>query len=168
MRPLFEALEPREFFSASVAEAVVVHAPVTTKVAVKAAATPAKKSAKKVVPKATVVTPAPVTWNDLAGNWTGTCSNNLGMNGTISASFKDRVGVSNTGTVNLAPIVGQNGLVTTTTPNAYGDLVIIIPCKGGFVSLVGGITTNGQLMTGRWCSYIGTVMTVGYFTMNRV
>ena len=167
MQALIESLEAREFMSASVAKSAIVHPAVTSKAAAKVVAKPAKKSHAKAAVKTAAVTPAPVAWNDLAGNWTGTCSNNLGMNGTISASFQNRVGVSNTGTVNLGPIVGQNSL-STTTPNAYGDVVIIIPCKGGFVSLVGGITTNGLLMTGRWCSYIGTVMTVGYFTLHRM
>jgi hypothetical protein len=155
MLPLFESLELREFMSAS-----------SIKHAVKAAP-PAKKKEQPAV-HAVAAAPAPVAWNDLAGNWSGTFSNNIGMSGSMSASFQNGVGVSNTGTFNLTAMVGQSGLLTTTTPDAYGNVLITVPIKGGFVSFVSSITADSDVLSGRWCTRIGTTFMEGYFSMKRV
>jgi len=152
MRPLFESLERREFLSAS----VVQHAP----------GAPMRDVQAEV--HAAVAPAAPVAWNDLAGNWTGTFSNNISMKGTLSASFQNRRGLSNTGTFNLSAMVGQQGLLTTTTPEANGNVIITIPIKGGTVNLVAGISLDGRIISGRWCSRIGTKLVTGIFTMHRV
>ena len=155
MLPLFESLEVREFLSAS-----------SIKHAVKAAA-PSKSKEHPAV-HAAAAAPAPVAWNDLAGNWSGTFSNNIGMSGSMSASFQNRVGRSNTGTFNLAAMVGQSGLLTTTTPDVYGNVLITVPIKGGVLSFVSSITPDGDILSGRWCTRIGTRFMEGYFSMKRV
>jgi hypothetical protein len=75
---------------------------------------------------------------------------------------------ANTGTFNLSAMIGQSGLLTTTTPDADGNVLDTIPAKGGIVSLVAGISYNGDVLTGRWCSHIGSRFIEGYFTMDRV
>ncbi len=162
MPPFFEALESREFLSASVVkhvEKIHHHKHHHEKAEVRAVVAPAPAAA----PAA-----APVAWNDLAGNWAGTFSNNISPSGTISASFQNRQGVSNTGTFNLTGLIGQSGCLTTTTPDAYGNVLITIPVKGGIVSFVAGISSNGQILQGRWCTQIGSVFVTGIFTMHRV
>jgi hypothetical protein len=153
MLPLFESLELREFMSASSIKHALKSAP------------PAKKKEAPAVHA--TATPAPVAWNDLAGNWSGTFSNNLGMSGSMSASFQKRVGRSNTGTFNLAAMVGQSGLLTTTTPDVYGNVLITVPLRGGVLSFVSSITPDGQFLSGRWCTHIGTSFMEGYFSMKR-
>jgi hypothetical protein len=161
MLPLFETLESREFLSASPIKTTVK---TTTK-----SAKPAVKVAKKVKATVAAVAPAvPVAWNDLAGDWTGTFSNNIGAAGTISSSFQKRQGVSCTGTFNLSALIGQSNLLTTTTPDADGNVLVTIPAKGGIVSLISAISYDGQYWTGRWCTHIGSQFVVGYFQMHRV
>jgi hypothetical protein len=150
--PVFETLESREFLSASVVKQV-------TK-----AATPA---AKKAAVQVSAPAPAPVAWNDLAGKWTGIFYSNVATPKAFTASFQNRWGKSNTGTFNLSAMIGQSNLLTTTTPDAYGNVLITVPVKGGFVSFVSGISPNGQVITGRWCSRIGSTFTEGFFTMHR-
>jgi hypothetical protein len=158
MLPLIESLESREFMSASV---------------VKHSVTPhhhkhKHKHHEKAEMVAAVAPAAPVAWNDLAGDWAGTFSNNISPPGTLSVSFRNRQGVSNTGTFNLSAMIGQSGLLTTTTPDAYGNVLITVPVKGGIVSFVGGISYEGQIFSGRWCTYIGTNIVTGLFTLHRV
>jgi hypothetical protein len=76
--------------------------------------------------------------------------------------------LSNTGTFNLSAMVRQQGLLTTTTPQANGNVIITIPIKGGTVNLVAGISLDGRILSGRWCSRIGTKLVTGIFTMHRV
>jgi hypothetical protein len=153
MSHLFETLERREFLSASVVKHVhKSHHP--------------KHHARTEI--AAAPSAAPVAWNDLAGDWVGTFSNNISPPGTISASFQNRQGFSNTGTFNLSAMIGQKGLLTTTTPDAYGNVLITVPVKGGIVSFVAGISYDGQIITGRWCTHIGSVFVTGIFTMHRV
>ena len=160
MLALFETLESREFLSAS----LVKHA-------AKAAHRPRhhiEPAAVHATAATATTTAAPKAWNDLAGNWTGTFSNNIGAAGSMSASFQNRQGVSNTGTFNLSAMVGQTGLLTTTTPDAYGNVLITIPAKVGIVSIVAGISYDGNILTGRWCTHIGTTFVTGIFTMHGI
>jgi hypothetical protein len=153
MRPLFESLEAREFLSASVVQhAVKAHH---------------HKHHHKSEVIAAVAPTAPVAWNDLAGNWVGTFSNNISPPGAMSASFQNRQGESNTGTFNLSAMIGQSGLLTTTTPDAFGNVLITVPVKGGIVSFVAGISYDGKIFSGRWCTHIGTTFVTGTFTMHR-
>jgi hypothetical protein len=154
MRPLFESMERREFFS--------------TAVVAQAAHSAAQMLVSTAQIRVTVAPVAPKAWNDLAGNWTGTWSNNLSQSGTISASFQNRQGMSNTGTFNLSGMIGQSGLLTTTTPDAYGNVLVTLPVKGGVVCFVAGLSRDGNVITGRWCSHVGTAFAEGMFTMHRV
>jgi hypothetical protein len=157
MLPLFESLELREFLSASV---VKHHARKHHHHKHRAVA-----EARAAVASDNV---APVAWNDLAGNWAGTFTYNLSDSGSISASFQNRQGTSNTGKFNLSAMIGQSNLLTTTTPDANGSVIVIVPVKGGTVSLVAGISYDGQILQGRWCTNIGFTFVTGTFIMHRI
>jgi hypothetical protein len=164
--PLFESLESREFLSASVVKHTLAahrhkhhHHHRSAELEIRAAAVPVEAAPAEATP---------VAWNDLAGNWAGTFSNNISPSGAISASFQKRQGVSNTGTFNLSALIGQSGCLTTTTPDAFGNVLISVPVKGGIVSFVAAISHDGQIFSGRWCTHIGSVFVTGVFTMRRV
>jgi hypothetical protein len=172
MPPIIEALESRELLSAAAIKHVhkrhhAKHAPP----ALQALDLPARAVSRTTQPATQPVAPPaaiPTAWNDLAGDWTGTFSNNLSPSGTISAQFANRWGASNTGTFDLSALIGQSNCITTTTPDVYGNLLITVPVQGGIVSFVAGISYDGQNITGRWCTHIGSSFVTGLFSMHRV
>jgi hypothetical protein len=168
MRQFIESLESREFLSASPIKHSAIHHKHHHKPksqAVVAAAKPVTKAATV----ATAPAAAPVAWNDLAGNWAGTFWTNIAPGGKISASFQNRQSDgANTGTFNLTALIGQNNCLTTTTPDAYGNVLVTVPVKGGIVSFVSGISYDGQYLYGTWCTHIGYQFVTGQFKMQRV
>jgi hypothetical protein len=182
-QPMFETLEGRQLMSA-VPLVADMHT-TTAMPAIEMSATPAAKVAPKVVAKAKVVakpatkvnakafpayvpSSSAVKGKNVVGTWTGSMRlDGSKTDADFSITFVFQRGVAASGTFNLGATMNNQIVTSTMVFDLHNNVRAMVATPTLAVGFTGALSTNGQILYGRFSFNNGSSWKTGMFTLTR-